>query len=91
MNRRDNQPTSKSSGQGFAFGAAAYALWGVLPIYFKALRHVPAVDIVAHRVLWSVPFLAAIIALTRGWDKVRAALRQPKTLGVLAITALLIG
>lgn len=91
MNPRDKQATTKSSGEGFAFGVAAYALWGVLPIYFKALRHVPAVDIVAHRVLWSVPFLAVIIALTRGWDKVRVALRQPKTLGVLAITALLIG
>lgn len=91
MNPRDKQTTTRSSGEGFAFGVAAYALWGVLPIYFKALRHVPAVDIVAHRVLWSVPFLAVIIALTRGWDKVRAALRQPKTLGVLAITALLIG
>lgn len=91
MNPRDKQATTRSSGEGFAFGVAAYALWGVLPIYFKALRHVPAVDIVAHRVLWSVPFLAVIIALTRGWDKVRVALRQPKTLGVLAITALLIG
>lgn len=73
------------------FGLAAYALWGVLPIYFKAFRDVPAVDIVAHRVLWSAPFLALIIALSRGWDKVRTVLRQPRTLGLLAITALLIG
>ena len=41
-------------------GLAAYALWGVLPIYFKALAAVPAVDIVAHRMLWSLPFLACI-------------------------------
>ena len=81
----------RSSEQGFAFGIAAYALWGVLPIYFKVLRNVPAVDIVAHRVLWSVPFLALIVALMRGWDKVRGVLRQPKTVGVLAVTALLIG
>jgi chloramphenicol-sensitive protein RarD len=91
MNERADQPTPKSSGQGFAFGVAAYALWGVLPIYFKAFRDVPAVDIVAHRVLWSVPFLAVIIAVSRGWQKVRAVLGQPKTLGVLAVTALLIG
>lgn len=83
--------TPKSSGHGFAFGLAAYALWGVLPIYFKAFRDVPAEDIVAHRILWSVPFLAVIIAAGRSWDKVRAVLGQPKTLGVLAITALLIG
>jgi chloramphenicol-sensitive protein RarD len=91
MNERADQPPPKSSGQGFAFGVAAYALWGVLPIYFKAFRDVPAVDIVAHRVLWSVPFLAVIIAVSRGWQKVRAVLGQPKTLGVLAVTALLIG
>jgi len=77
--------------RGFIYGVAAYGLWGVLPIYFKALRDVPAVDIVAHRILWSLPFLAALIAIGKGWGKVRAAIRQTRTLGVLAITALLIG
>lgn len=76
---------------GFLLGFAAYALWGVLPLYFKAVAAVHAVDIVAHRVLWSLPFLALLIALARGWDKVRAAIGRPKTLGVLAVTALLIG
>jgi chloramphenicol-sensitive protein RarD len=79
------------SRRGFAYGVAAYGLWGVLPIYFKLLRHVPAVDIVAHRILWSLPFLAILIGAAKGWQKVRAAIAQPKTLGVLAITALLIG
>ena len=41
--------------------------------------------------LWSLPFLAVLIAIGKGWDKVRAAVRDPKTLGILAITALLIG
>ena len=91
MNDRDKATAPESSGRGFVFGLAAYALWGVLPIYFKAFRDVPAVDIVAHRVLWSAPFLALIIGLSRGWDKVRTVLRQPRTLGLLAITALLIG
>lgn len=76
---------------GFAFGLAAYGLWGVLPIYFEALRSVPAIDIVAHRVLWSFPFLAVLIALGRGWSKVRAALSRPRTVGILFMTALLIG
>ncbi len=44
----------------------------------------PPVDIVAHRVLWSLPFLALLIALSRGWAKVRAAVAQPRTLGILA-------
>ncbi len=76
---------------GFVLGLAAYALWGVLPVYFKALAAVPAVDIVAHRILWSLPFLAALILLSRGWPKVRDALAQPRTLGMLLLTALLIG
>jgi chloramphenicol-sensitive protein RarD len=79
------------SPRGFAYGFAAYALWGVLPIYFKALARVPAVDIVAHRVLWSLPFLALLLAVAKGWDKVRIAVSQTKTLAILAVTALLIG
>jgi chloramphenicol-sensitive protein RarD len=76
---------------GFALGLSAYALWGVLPIYFKLLKGVSAVDIVAHRVLWSLPFLALLIALAKGWRKVGGVIARPRTLGVLAISALLIG
>jgi chloramphenicol-sensitive protein RarD len=76
---------------GFVLGLLAYALWGVLPLYFKAIAAIPAFDIVAHRVLWSLPFLALLIILSRGWPKVREALAQPRTIGVLVVTALLIG
>jgi chloramphenicol-sensitive protein RarD len=76
---------------GLAFGLAAYGLWGVLPIYFEAIRSVPAVDIVAHRVLWSLPFLAVLVMLGGGREKVRAAVRRPRTLAMLTLTALLIG
>jgi chloramphenicol-sensitive protein RarD len=79
------------SGGGFLLGLTAYALWGVLPIYFKALTAVPAVDIVAHRVLWSLPFLAVLILVTRAREKVRAVASSPRTLGILFVTALLIG
>lgn len=79
------------SGGGFLLGLTAYALWGVLPVYFKALRSVAAVDIVAHRVLWSLPFLAILITATRGWGKMRAAANRPRTLGILLLTAFLIG
>ena len=92
MNAPDRPaPPTQQAKQGFAFGIAAYALWGVLPIYFKALRSIPATDIVAHRIIWSLPFLAVLIAMGRGWDKLKRTLGQPRTLGVLAVTALLIG
>ncbi len=68
------------SRRGFAFGVAAYGLWGVLPIYFKAIADVPAVDIVAHRVLWSLPFLALLLFVGKDWAKVGRALRNRRTL-----------
>ena len=76
---------------GFAYGLGAYALWGILPVYFKAIAAVGAVDIVAHRVLWSLPFLAILTGLARGWSKVREAAANRRTLAVLALTAMLIG
>lgn len=79
------------SGRGFLLGLTAYALWGVLPIYFKSLEGMPAVDIVAHRVLWSLPFLALLIVVTRARDKVKPAISRPRTMGILLLTALLIG
>ena len=97
MNAPNRSPQSKvqtaesHSRGGFMLGLAAYGLWGVLPIYFKAVADVAAGDIVAHRVLWSLPFLALLITIARGWASVRAAVGQPKTLAVLTLTALLIG
>jgi chloramphenicol-sensitive protein RarD len=97
MNARDGSPQSdtdtaeRHSRTGFLFGLLAYGLWGVLPLYFKAIADVPAINIVAHRILWSLPFLAVLITVTGGWTKVREAVGQRKTLGVLALTALLIG
>ncbi len=77
--------------RGFAFGVAAYGLWGVLPIYFKAIAAVAAVDIVAHRVLWSLPFLALLLFVSRGWSEVRQAVQRRRTLLLLLTTATLIG
>lgn len=76
---------------GFVLGLSAYALWGVLPLYFKAVAAVAPFDIVAHRVLWSLPFLALLITLSRGWPKVRAAIGERRTMGILLLTSLLIG
>jgi chloramphenicol-sensitive protein RarD len=76
---------------GFLLGLAAYGLWGILPVYFKAIAAIPAVDIVAHRVIWSLPFLALLITVSRGWPKVRAASAHGKTLAILTLTAILIG
>ena len=82
---------TRTSRTGLLLGFAAYTLWGVLPLYFKAVSAVPPFDIVAHRVLWSLPFLAILIVLSSGWPRVREALALPRTVALLGVTALLIG
>ncbi len=72
-------------------GLGAYALWGVLPLYFKALIHVGATEIVAHRILWSLIFLGALATLWRRWTGIRAALASPRVALTLLLTAVLIG
>lgn len=76
---------------GLGFGLLAYGLWGVLPIYFKQLTHVSPLDIVAHRIIWSLLFLALLLTATRGWNQVRAGFSHGRTMGLLVTTALLIG
>ena len=75
---------------GLAFGLLAYGLWGVLPIYFKQIAQVPAIDIVAHRIIWSLPFLLALLAATRGWRQVRDGIRDRRTILLLLTTSVLI-
>ena len=75
---------------GLVCGLFAYALWGVLPVYFKALHEVPALLIVAHRIVWSLVALGLLVSALRGWAPVRAALRDRRALTTLAVSAALI-
>lgn len=91
MNRETRTHVDHKARQGLALGISAYGLWGVLPVYFKALRSIDATDIVAHRIVWSVPVLAALLSVSNGWSEVREAIRNRRVLAMLAVTALLIG
>jgi len=77
-------------GLGVAYALLAYGAWGVLPAYWKALDLVPAAEILAHRVAWSVVFAALLVALSGRWREVRDAAASARGLGVLAATAALI-
>lgn len=77
--------------RGLAFGLGAYLIWGLIPIYFKLLTGVPSVEVVAHRILWSVVLLIAILAATRRLPTLTAALTNPRVVGALLLSALLIG
>jgi chloramphenicol-sensitive protein RarD len=91
MNSLGNRQSPDDARSGFWLGVGAYGLWGILPIYFKALADVGAVDIVAHRVLWSVPFLAILLVGLAGFGDVRDAVGNRRVIGLLCATAILIG
>ncbi|WP_430538399.1 EamA family transporter RarD [Hoeflea alexandrii] len=76
--------------RGFAFALVAYLLWGFLPIYMKAVGHIPALEVVAHRVIWSVPIAAVVLIWLGRTQDIRAAFRSPRTMGMALITAALI-
>lgn len=84
-------PTTTPSRWGVPAGASAYLLWGLIPLYISALAPAGAVEIVAHRVLWSLGLCFLLLAVTRSFGAVAAILRDRRTLGALAIAALLIG
>lgn len=80
----------KDSRAGALFALGAYGLWGVVPIYWKKLGPVPAVEVVAHRIAWSVVVVSLVLAGVRGWGVVSAALRSKRTLAYLSATTVLI-
>lgn len=92
MNRAPEPPRTAidPARLGLVYGLLAYGLWGVLPIYFKLLGDAGAIDIVAHRIAWSLPFLLALLAVTRGWNQIRAGIASPRTLRTLLASAVLI-
>jgi chloramphenicol-sensitive protein RarD len=75
---------------GLLCGVAAYGLWGLFPLYLKALAPADPAEIVAHRILWSVPFGAFIIGLRGQWRETFAAFVSPRIVAMLALAAVLI-
>lgn len=73
---------------GLLFGVGAYTLWGLFPIFLKALSSVSALEILSHRILWSVPFGGLLIFLRRQWPEVKTALSDRRVLLMLAISSL---
>ncbi|GHD06893.1 EamA family transporter RarD [Tianweitania populi] len=80
----------ESSTRGFALAITAYLLWGFLPLYMKAVGHIPAVEVVAHRALWSVPIAAFALFWAGRMGDLITALRTPRMLGMAVVTAAII-
>ena len=76
---------------GVVYAAAAFLIWGISPIYWKALRTLPALEIILHRMVWSFFFLLPLIIMMRRWQEFIGALRNHRTLLMLLFTALIVG
>ncbi|HQQ68839.1 MAG TPA: EamA family transporter RarD [Alicycliphilus sp.] len=75
---------------GVIYAALAFVCWGLFPLYFRQLGQVPALEIIMHRTLWSMLFVAALLLVRRQWGWLAALRGQPRMVGVFALSALLL-
>ncbi|KQS03060.1 multidrug DMT transporter [Sphingomonas sp. Leaf357] len=76
---------------GIVYAVAAYAIWGLLPLFLKLLKPLPAPDILAHRILWSLVLLIILAAIFRHGPALRRIVATPRLMLALAASAMLIG
>jgi chloramphenicol-sensitive protein RarD len=80
----------QESRRGFLLGVAAYSLWGMFPLYWPLLEPAGAVEILAHRMLWSAITMAVVVVLLRRTAHVRAVVRDRRTFAILTFAAVVI-
>ena len=83
-------PANRDATRGFFFALSACLLWGIQPLFMKALVHIPADEILAHRIVWSVPVAGLILVVLGRTADLKAAFRSPRTLIMAAVTACLV-
>jgi len=76
--------------QGFLLALAAYLIWGALPLYLQLVNHIPLPEVLAHRVLWSVPLALAVLIWMGRTADLRRALTSPRMLAMATLTAALV-
>ncbi len=76
--------------KGIYYALSAFIMWGLVPVYFKAVDHVTATEVLAHRVVWSVGFLAIFITFTGRLKDILGFLKRPKIVTGLALSAAVI-
>lgn len=84
------QANTSEQRKGVLFALSAYGMWGLFPIYFKSVASVSPLEVLSHRVVWSVIFMALFILASGRWQLLSASLRQKKLLVCLAASAILI-
>ena len=79
----------RRASRGFVAALAAYLAWALFPAYFKMLRAVPPLEILAHRVAWSLAFLTVLVTLRRRWGEIGPSVKGLRLLPYVASTLLL--
>ncbi|MGE3307556.1 MAG: EamA family transporter RarD [Rhizobiaceae bacterium] len=86
----NNERISDPAVRGFLFALSSYLFWGLQPFYMKAVAHIPAAEVVAHRIVWSVPIAGLLLIWLGRTSDIRTAVRQPRTLAMAALMAALV-
>ncbi|MFF7731042.1 EamA family transporter RarD [Streptomyces sp. NPDC008001] len=83
-------PARSATRTGLLCSFAAYGLWGLFPLYWPLLDAAGPVEILAHRMVWSLVAVLAVLAMTRRWAWIRPLLRQPRRIALIAVCAVTI-
>ena len=81
---------NRDTKQGFIYAGAAYLIWGFLPLYMKLLAHIPAWEVVPHRILWSIPVSGFVVWMMGQGGALGRALKSPRTIALAALTAAIV-
>jgi chloramphenicol-sensitive protein RarD len=82
--------TPENTRTGILAGISAYVIWGLVPIFFKQMVEVPAVEIIAHRVIWAMLLMTALLGFGRGFGDALRIARQPAQLARIALASALV-
>lgn len=76
--------------KGILYAIGAYGMWGLFPLYWKMIQHVPALEILSHRMAWSLGFVLLLLVVRRRWDWLKTAVHTPRTIFLFIASALLL-
>lgn len=75
---------------GIAYAFSAFTIWGLFPVYFKTLHQIPALEMLAHRMAWSLVFVVAVLLVRHHWAWLGPALRDRRLVARFAASAVLL-
>ncbi|MGA5494646.1 EamA family transporter RarD [Streptomyces cinereoruber] len=82
--------TENEGRAGLLYGIGAYAMWGLVPLFWPLLKPAGAIEILAHRMVWSLAFVGLALLVLRRWGWMRELARSPRKLGLITLAAAVI-